>query len=55
MPSTLSLIHHSATPRGGLRHSTAMVNLPVGKGVENSNVVTDFEAITTRNILCAVA
>jgi hypothetical protein len=33
-----------------------MVNLPVGKGsVENSNVVTEIEAITARNILCAVA
>jgi hypothetical protein len=27
-----------------------MVNLPAGKGrVENSNIITDFEAITDRN------
>jgi hypothetical protein len=32
-----------------------MVNLPVGKGrVENSNGVSDFEAIKGRNILYAV-
>ncbi len=32
-----------------------MVNLPAAGRVENSNVEIDFEAITGRNNLCAVA